>query len=129
MTQVIVSVDSPIDVGISEQSIGSFANDMTIIELELSTDTIVCEVQDPYIIEVGVYLGLPGPQGPTGDSGVESATFTWEDGILLTKTTDTGSSTYNYDAGILVSVTGTGTHQSKTFTYDVEGNLINMEIN
>lgn len=57
------------------------------------------------------------------DSPSLSATFVYTGDQLTSKTDSRGTQTFGYDgSGTLTSVTGTGSHPSKTFSYS-GGNL------
>jgi len=56
-------------------------------------------------------------------------TLEYQSGTLSTITTSEGTKTFYYDnAGILTSIVGTGVYVSKEFTYDGDGNLININV-
>lgn len=56
-------------------------------------------------------------------------TLTYQAGTLSTITTSEGTKTLYYNpSGILTSIVGTGIYPSKEFTYDVDGNLIFVNV-
>ena len=122
---------------ISDITVIDVTTDVTSIDIETSTATIDVGVDASVIelnvdsspIELDITSGLIGPQGPAGDSAVESAQYTYDvDGQLVLKVTATGTSTFVYEDGLLSSVIGTGSHQSKAFTYDPDGNITAVDV-
>ncbi len=97
----------------------------------------------------GIEIGFPGTattlsaDGNATFSGVVTATaFTgefvstldktlqyYQAGSLSTVTSDVGTKTFYYDnVGVLTAIVGTGVYVSKEFTYDGNGNLINVDV-
>lgn len=97
----------------------------------------------------GIEIGFPGTattlsaDGNATFSGVVTATaFTgefvstldktlqyYQAGSLSTVTSDVGTKTFYYDnVGVLTAIVGTGVYVSKEFTYDGNGNLINVNV-
>ncbi len=53
----------------------------------------------------------------------------YQAGSLSTVTSDVGTKTFYYDnVGVLTAIVGTGVYVSKEFTYDGNGNLINVNV-
>jgi hypothetical protein len=49
-------------------------------------------------------------------------------GNLSTLTTPSGVKTFNYLDGNLISISGSGAYSSKSFVYDIYGNLTNINL-
>lgn len=59
----------------------------------------------------------------------DAVVFTYSSGNLATSTTIKGTKTFNYDInGNLISISGTGEYKSKSFQYDINGNLTGITI-
>lgn len=76
-------------------------------------------------IQVGAGLIL---QNGVIESGSPDTTFVWSGGVLQSMSNSKGTKTFGYSSGKLVSITGTGAYRSKTFTYDIDGNLESIDV-
>jgi YD repeat-containing protein len=86
-----------------------------------------------FIIISDVLPGPPGPPGPIGPAGTSEQVdkiLTYDILGRLDSVTDSlGVKTMTYNLqGQLASIIGTGSYQSKTFNYDVNGNLISVDV-
>jgi hypothetical protein len=83
-----------------------------------------------YDLSVDDYIGKTEVASISGDmlNGFSSVMTYDVDGNLSTLTTSSGTKTFNYLDGTLVSISGSGSYASKSFVYDGNGNLININL-